>query len=57
MYESFLSLVRDSQMVIDAIDLALVFGELEDFSSEDLQESLEDMFFFYSDSFGFEEGY
>lgn len=49
MFNLFLGLVSGPQLVIDAVDLVTVFGELDDFTSEDLQECLEDMFLFHSD--------
>lgn len=49
MFYNFLEAVKSPQFVIDSCDLALVFGELEDFSSEELQSSMEDITNFHID--------
>ena len=49
MYKNFLETVKSPQCTIEACDLALAFGEFEDFSSEALQASIMDIFNFHID--------
>ena len=49
MFNIILGLVTSPQFVVESCDLALAFGECEDFSSEILQESMENIFNFHVD--------
>lgn len=49
MFNNFLETVKSPQFVIDSCDLALAFGEFEDFTSKCLQSCMEDIFNFHVD--------
>ena len=49
MFNYILGVVNSPQFVIDSCDLALTFGEFEDFSSNVLQLCMEDIFNFHID--------
>ena len=49
MFERILGLVKDPQFIVDSCDLALVFGECDDFTSNELQSAMEDIFNFHVD--------
>lgn len=49
MFNKIIGVVNSPQFVIDSCDLALAFGEFEDFTSQCLQSSMEDIFNFHID--------
>lgn len=49
MFNKIIGVVNSPQFVIDAVDLALAFGEFEDFSSNAFQLCMEDIFNFHID--------
>lgn len=48
-FNQFIGLVTSPQVVIDAVDLALVFGELDDFSEDELSLCIDDIINFHID--------
>lgn len=49
MFNSFLGAVTAPQFVIDSVDLALCFGEFNEFTSKALESAMEDIFLFQAD--------
>lgn len=49
MFKRFLRLVTSPQVVIDSVNLATVFGELDDFSEDELSLCIEDIINFHID--------
>jgi len=47
MFHNFVGLVTSPEFVVESCDLALVFGELNDFTSVELQSAMEDVFNFH----------
>lgn len=48
-FNNFIGLVTSPQVAIDAVDLALVFGELDDFSENELAMCIDDIINFHID--------
>ena len=51
MFKNILGLVTSPQIVIDAVDLALVFGERTDFEEEEIAICIEDIINFHIDMY------
>ena len=49
MFNDFVGLVTSLEFVVESCDLALVFGEFNDFTSVELQSAMEDIFNFHVD--------
>lgn len=49
MFNLFLGAVTAPQFAIDSVDLALCFGEFDEFTSKALESAMEDIFLFQAD--------